>query len=94
MNTGDKRPIAQVILLGIDSAIALSGLGLAVFLLWQSADSHLDRHGIVRISAILLIWVAAGFGLGAIGLYRRWKIQWLLQLLGPGLLAYFLFGPL
>ena len=94
MDTLPARSISRFSVLAIDIVLAVLALGMAGLISWQLRVSGTDPHGIVQVVGFVLAGVGVLFGIAAIGVWRRWKHQWLLQILGPLVLAFFLFGPL
>jgi hypothetical protein len=72
-----------------DIVLAACSAAAAVFWLWIAKG-----EGIAIITALLVLLTAAAFVLAHIAIKRNWRRQWSLQLLGPTMAIFLLFGTL
>lgn len=71
----------------IDIALAGCAAVFAVPLPWI-----LEPHGVGFVASLFILLTAAAFFIAAVALKRGWRGRWPLQIVGPALALYLLFG--
>jgi hypothetical protein len=74
-------------LIATNAVLAGCSIGAAAFWLWVA-----DAQSVAVIVAIMLVLTALAFMLARHALKRNWASQWFLQILGPAMVLFLLFG--
>lgn len=94
MNSAPVRPGQRILAASrwfaiADVVLAVCSAGLAAALPWI-----IEPHPFVFFVSLLLLLAAAAFIIAFAALKRGWRGRWLLQIVGPTLILYLLFGLL
>ena len=71
----------------IDIALAVCAAVFAVPLPWI-----IEPHGVGLVASLFILLTAAAFIIASVALKRGWRGRWPLQIVGPALALYLLFG--
>lgn len=74
-------------LIATNAVLAGCSIGAAAIWLWVA-----DAHSVAVIVAIMLVLTALAFMLARHALKRNWASQWFLQIVGPTMVIFVLFG--
>jgi hypothetical protein len=78
---------APIWLIATNAVLAGCSIGAAAFWLWVA-----DAQSVAIIVAIMLVLTSLAFMLARHALKRNWASQWFLQILGPAMVIFLLFG--
>lgn len=86
-HTGQRIETASRWLAVIDSVFAVCAAVFAAPMPWL-----LEPHGVGFTASLFILLVAVAFIIASIALKRGWRGRWLIQIVGPALTFYLLFG--
>ena len=85
--SGQRIQAASRWFAAIDIALAVCAAVFAVPLPWI-----LEPHGVGFVASLFILLTAAAFIIASAALKRGWRGRWPLQIVGPALALYLLFG--
>ena len=76
-----------------DASLALCAFGISCALLYQTIKLGSDAEGILSAGALLYLACTLSFSIAYVAIRRSWRHRWLLQLIGPVLIYFTIYGP-
>lgn len=76
-----------------DVSLALCAIGVSSALFYQTGKLGADSPGFLSVGALLYIACALSFSIAYVAIRRKWRHRWLLQLIGPVLVYFTIYGP-
>jgi hypothetical protein len=73
--------------------MALCACGVSAALLYQAREAEADPLGVLQKGALLYIACALSFFIAYVAIRRNWRHRWLLQVTGPALVFFTIYGP-
>ena len=76
-----------------DVSLALCTFGFSCGLLYQAKKLGVDSPGFLTEGALLYIACALSFSIAYVAIRRKWRHRWALQVIGPVLIYFTIYGP-